>query len=54
MLIKLDRKFVINFNIIFEYIAKDKPSSSRKFKKELFEQIKYFYNFDIDIKKGFY
>jgi plasmid stabilization system protein ParE len=45
MQIKLDRKFELNFNIIFEYIAKDKLSASKQFKKELFEQIKNLPNF---------
>jgi plasmid stabilization system protein ParE len=54
MQIKLDIKFEINFNIIFEYIAKDKLSASRKFKKELFEQIKNLPNFPYKFKKSFY
>jgi len=50
MQIKLDRKFEINFNIIFEYIAKDKLSASKKFKKELFEQIKIFQTSHINLE----
>jgi hypothetical protein len=54
MQIKLDEKFEINFNIIFEYIAKDKLSASKKFKKELFDQIKNLPNFPHKFKKSFY
>lgn len=54
MQIKLDEKFEINFNIIFEYIAKDKLSASKKFKKELFDQIKNLPNFPYKFKKSFY
>ena len=54
MQIKLDRKFEINFNIIFEYIAKDKLSASKKFKKELFEQIKNLPNFPYKFRKSYY
>jgi hypothetical protein len=34
-------QFEINFNIIFEYIAKDKFSAAKTFKNELFKQIKF-------------
>jgi plasmid stabilization system protein ParE len=54
MQIKLDEKFEINFNIIFEYIAKDKLSASKKFKKGLFDKIKYLPNFPHKFKKSFY
>ena len=54
MQIKLDGKFEINFNIIFEYIAKDKLSASKKFKKELFEQIKNLPNFPYKFRKSYY
>lgn len=54
MQIKLDRKFEINFNIIFEYIAKDKLSASKRFKKELFAQIKNLPNFPYKFKKSYY
>ena len=54
MQIKLDRKFEINFNIIFEYIARDKFSASRKFKKELFEQIRNLPNFPYKFRKSYY
>lgn len=40
MRIKLDKKFEANFNIIFEYIAKDKISAAKKFKTLLFKQLK--------------
>ncbi len=54
MQIKLDKTFEINFNIIFEYIAKDKLSASKKFKKELFEEIKNLLNFPYKFRKSFY
>ncbi|MFT7860766.1 MAG: type II toxin-antitoxin system RelE/ParE family toxin [Sulfurimonas sp.] len=54
MQIKLDRKFEINFNIIFEYIAKDKLSASKRFKKELFAQIQNLPNFPYKFKKSYY
>ncbi|PHS57775.1 MAG: plasmid stabilization protein [Sulfurimonas sp.] len=54
MQIKLDRKFEINFNIIFEYIAKDKFSASKKFRKKLFEQIKNLPNFPYKFRKLYY
>jgi len=54
MQIKLDIKFEKNFNLIFEYIAKDKLSASKKFKKELFEQIKNIPNFPYKHRKSIY
>lgn len=54
MQIKLDRKFEINFNSIFEYIAKDKLSASKKFKKELFLKIKNLPDFPYKFRKSFY
>jgi len=54
MQIELDKKFEINFHIIFKYIAKDKPSASIKFKQELFKQIKNLPNFPYKFKKSFY
>jgi plasmid stabilization system protein ParE len=45
MQIKLDKKFEINFNLILEYIAKDKLSASKKFKRDLFEQNKNLPNY---------
>ena len=45
MRIKLDGKFKRNFQVIFEYIAKDKLSAAKYFKKELFEQIDNLVNF---------
>lgn len=54
MQIKLDEKFEINFNIVFEYIAKDKFSASKKFKKELFQQIKNLPDFPYKFWKSFY
>ncbi len=54
MQIKLGKKFEINFNIIFEYIAKDKLFASKKFKKELFKQIKNLPNFPYKFRKSYY
>jgi plasmid stabilization system protein ParE len=54
MEIKLDKKFEINFNIIFAYIAKDKLSASKKFKNELFQQIKNLPEFPYKFRKSFY
>lgn len=54
MQIKLDKKFEINFNIILEYIAKNKLSASKKFRKDLFEQIKNLPNFPYKFKKSIY
>jgi len=54
MQIKLDKKFEINFNSILEYIAKDKLSASKKFRKDLFEQIKNLPHFPYKFKKSLY
>jgi len=54
MEIKLDKKFEINFNIILEYIAKDKLFASKKFRKNLFEQIKNLPNNPYKFRKSFY
>jgi plasmid stabilization system protein ParE len=54
MQIKLDKKFEINFNLILEYIAKDKLSVSKKFKRDLFEQIKNLPNYPYKFRKSFY
>ena len=54
MQIKLDKKFEINFNSILEYIAKDKLSASKKFRKDLFEQIKNLPNYPYKFRKSFY
>jgi len=54
MQIKLDKKFEINFNLILEYIAKDKLSASKKFKKDLFKQIKNLPNYPYKFRKSFY
>jgi len=54
MQIKLDKKFEINFNLILEYIAKDKLSVSKKFKRDLFEQIKNLPNYPYKFRKLFY
>ncbi len=54
MQIKLDKRFEISFNLILEYIAKDKLSASKKFKKDLFEQIKNLPNYPYKFRKSFY
>jgi len=54
MQIKLDKKFEINFNLILEYIAEDKLSASKKFRKDLFEQIKNLPNYPYKFRKSFY
>ena len=54
MQIKLDKKFEINFNLILEYIAKDKLSASKKFRKDLFKQIKNLPNYPYKFRKSFY
>ena len=54
MQIKLDKKFEINFNSILEYIAKDKLSASKRFRKELFEHIKTLPNYPYKFRKSFY
>ena len=54
MQIKLDKKFEINFNLILEYIAKDKLSASKTFRKELFEYIKNLPNNPYKFRKSFY
>jgi len=50
MQIKLDRKFEINFNIIFEYIAKDKLPASKKFKKNYLNRLKIFQTSHINLE----
>jgi len=54
MQIKLDKKFEINFNTILEFIAKDKLSASKSFRKNLFEQIKNLPNYPYKYRKSFY
>lgn len=54
MHIKLDKKFEINFNLILEYIAKDKLSASKKFRKDLFELIINLPNNPYKFRKSFY
>ncbi len=54
MQIKLDEKFETNFNFILEYIAKDKISAAKDFRKKLLEQIKYLPNFPYKYRKSFY
>jgi plasmid stabilization system protein ParE len=54
MEIKLDKKFEINFNSILEYIAKDKLSASKKFRKDLFKQIKNLPIYPYKFRKSFY
>jgi plasmid stabilization system protein ParE len=54
MLIRFDKKFEINFNSILEYIARDKLSASKKFRKDLFKQIKNLQNDPYKFRKSFY
>jgi plasmid stabilization system protein ParE len=54
MQIKFDIKFEINFNNILKFIAKDKISASKKFRKDLFEQIKNLQNDPYKFRKSFY
>jgi len=54
MQIKLDNKFEINFNSILEYIAQDKISASKKFRQDLFRQIKNLPNFPYKFRKSIY
>jgi len=54
MQIELSSKFKINFHIIFEYIAKDKISAARNFKKELFKQIDGLVDFPYKYRKSYY
>jgi len=54
MQIKLDNKFEKKFNLILEYIAQDKLSASKKFRKNLFEQIKNLPNYPYKYRKSYY
>ena len=54
MQIKFDEKFEANLKIILEYIAKDKLSASKKFKRDLFSQIKNLPSFPYKHRKSFY
>ena len=54
MQIRVDKKFEINFNLILEYITKDKLSASKKFRKDLFRQIKNLPNYPYKYRKSFY
>ena len=54
MQIEFDKKFEANLKIILEYIAKDKLSASKKFKHDLFSQIKNLPNFPYKHRKSFY
>ena len=54
MQIKLDKKFEDEFFKIFKYIAKDKYSAAKKFKKELFSNIKNIPNFPYKHRKSIY
>ena len=54
MQIELDKKFENEFFRIFEYIAKDKCSAAKKFKKELFSNIKNIPNFPYKHRKSIY
>ena len=54
MQIKLDTAFERNFNVILEYIAKDKFSASKKFRNDLFRQIKNLPNFPYKFRTSIY
>jgi len=54
MQIKLDANFEQKFKNILDYIAKDKLSASKKFKKEIFKQIKNIPNFPYKHRKSIY
>ncbi len=54
MRIKLDKKFEINFYSILDYIAKDKLSASKKFRKNLFELIKELPHYPYKFRKSYY
>ena len=54
MQVELDDKFKRNFQIILEYIAKDKITASKIFKKELFKHIRNIPNFPYKYRKSIY
>ena len=54
MIIEKKRKFTQNLKIILRYIAKDKPSASVKFKKELDVNIKRLANNPYIYRKSYY
>ena len=54
MQIELDDKFKRNFQVIFEFIAKDKISASKNFKRELFKQIDSLVDFPYKCRKSYY
>jgi len=54
MQIELDDKFKKNFQSIFEHIAKDKITASRRFKRELFKKIDEIVNFPHKYRKSYY
>ncbi len=45
---------MVNLKKIFEHIAKDKITASRKFKRELFKQIDEIVNFPHKYRKSYY
>ena len=54
MQIRLDKKFEINFNLILEYIAKDKSSAAKQFKEELYNKIENLKSFPRMYRKSIY
>jgi plasmid stabilization system protein ParE len=48
------RKFLKNLSLIFEYIAKDKPSAAKQFKEELYNKIENLKNFPKMYRKSIY
>ena len=54
MQIKFDDKFEISFNLILEYTAQDKILASKKFRQDLFKQIKNLPNSPYKFRKSIY
>ena len=47
-------KFLKNLSLIFEYIAKDKPSAAKQFKEELYNKIENLKSFPRMYRKSIY
>ncbi len=54
MQIKLDKEFEENFETIFVYIAEDRVSAAKNFKKELFKRIKNIPHFPYKYRESIY
>ena len=48
------RKFIKNLAIIFEYIAKDKPLSAKRFKEDLYNKFELLKSFPKMYRKSIY